>query len=1310
MKRERKNCKSVVHIALILLLVSMIVYYFPSNKAIGASADDEIELRLIFTTDIHGQLNSKDYEVGADYSKGGLGKAYTLIQQARGEVPKNNSFTFDGGDVLYDYTTEYIFNRDQEALQPIYQAMSLIGYDAITLGNHEFDYDYDYLRSQLEKSGLLSKTVVSNVVDSVTGEHPFLENMMLTKKLTTTQGKEVEVKIGVIGETFPYLSTKGQNFTGVLEVQEVVNNVKTQAKKLREQGADVIVVLAHTGFGPANPTEEDRNVAYALTKIDEVDVVFCGHEHNEFPSDDKTIAYYKLPGIDKNTSLVNGKNIVMSKDRGRSIGVVGLTISILDDELIITNRKSEVRSVSEYNVTENTKISSLYQKWEDEFNSLISNELGSVTEGKAIENFTALVEDSSAMQMLNDAKRAYALQYIHTSGTKYKNYPVIAASSYVSYGGSTYLDYVNISGDITEYDLAALQKYNGYTALYEITGAQLKEWLEWSASAYETTALKKTWTNSEMLKYMTQTNLKSLIAEEWLHDWSTVYVFDGINYEINPLVSPRYNKSGTLANNTRRVSNITYNGQEVTDDMVLVLAVQKLAKTAVANDGVQNQPIYKGYVRTQDILTAYINEVSKLGSYFPVIDYNWKLTLPARYEFIISTSSLADEIVKSASWYKKYLGTFEDYNYYVGQLSSDKKETPPKVLATSTNKDITSDKVTVAVAASSKNEIKYLKYVQEDVDANYTFWRTAYDVKDNEFVATSNGIYTVYAEDINGNKAVSKVYVDNIYKNALAAPKVNKYTNRKTALTGTADPGSTIVVEIGKDEYETVVNLDGTFSVSLPAQKSGDVIYAYAKNLTLGTISSKVNITVSRTGPNSPTVYNANNTTDTIYGTLNDSNVELIAIIGTNVYVGSDEALKRYQNCTDLYNETYRVIPTTITYTDSGEFVLQLPVQAVDAKVKVYTIDHIYRRSRPNTVTVLEYGPNAPIVYEVASIENGISGKATSSTGNKGLKVFAKVGSEIYSSTTDKDGYFTISFGDDRLSTGQVIYVYSKDTKNGISRMSYIQKMTVLSPEEKIENYEQAWIDDLYTNDKVIGGRYDEEGEFTLVVSDADSNQYYTVETGESGFFEINLDDPLPTGAKVYLINRIQYGEIIDIIYNEVKLKVPSTPYLKAKVDNATKSISVITDIESSIVVTIGEKVYETKEFVVDESTGEYIFKLQIEQPKANEKISIYAYNTTGKSGTLKTEVIQVIPEVSSVLTVDTNSKVIKGTMNAIGKTKVYAQIGDTIYEGKVSKKGNISIKIPTQKKGTKINIWGENEVGKSIVVKVKVKKATTQK
>ena len=86
--------------------------------------------------------------------------------------------------------------------------MKYVGYDAITLGNHEFDYGYDYILNQLDGSGLRDITIVSNVTDARTGEYPFLENMLITRKLKTRTGKEVEVKIGIIGQTSQPLLVK----------------------------------------------------------------------------------------------------------------------------------------------------------------------------------------------------------------------------------------------------------------------------------------------------------------------------------------------------------------------------------------------------------------------------------------------------------------------------------------------------------------------------------------------------------------------------------------------------------------------------------------------------------------------------------------------------------------------------------------------------------------------------------------------------------------------------------------------------------------------------------------------------------------------------------------------------------------------------------------------------------------------------------------------------------------------------------------------------------------------------------------------
>ena len=224
-----------------------------------SAADDTAKLRMIFTSDLHGQLTTEDYETGKVYTTGGLSRTATLIKKAKAEVNAKNSLLFDLGDVLFDYTTDYIYDVNSSAQQPMYTAMAKMGYDAITLGNHEFDYTLDYIQKQLSSTGMSGKVVLSNVTNVNTGAHIWAENKIITKKLVTESGKTISVKVGLIGETVPTLAKKRTNYTGVLNGEDIVKNVKKEVPILQKKGADIIVVLAHSGIGEQKPAELDAN-------------------------------------------------------------------------------------------------------------------------------------------------------------------------------------------------------------------------------------------------------------------------------------------------------------------------------------------------------------------------------------------------------------------------------------------------------------------------------------------------------------------------------------------------------------------------------------------------------------------------------------------------------------------------------------------------------------------------------------------------------------------------------------------------------------------------------------------------------------------------------------------------------------------------------------------------------------------------------------------------------------------------------------------------------------------------------------------
>ena len=69
------------------------------SVAAAGKETETIDLRIIGTTDLHGQLNGNDYEQGVDYNNGGLARVFDLIKKTKAELPEGNTITLDAGDV-----------------------------------------------------------------------------------------------------------------------------------------------------------------------------------------------------------------------------------------------------------------------------------------------------------------------------------------------------------------------------------------------------------------------------------------------------------------------------------------------------------------------------------------------------------------------------------------------------------------------------------------------------------------------------------------------------------------------------------------------------------------------------------------------------------------------------------------------------------------------------------------------------------------------------------------------------------------------------------------------------------------------------------------------------------------------------------------------------------------------------------------------------------------------------------------------------------------------------------------------------------
>ena len=531
--RKKQHAVMALMLAVLLAFMSCPQTAAAAPKKNKAEEPEKATLRIISTTDLHGQVSTMHYDT-ASKKPGSLAQAYTLIKEARQEVGTRNTMTVDTGDSVYGYAADYIKEQSEDAVQPIYKAMALVNYDVITLGNHDFDYGYPYIDKQLELSGLKNKCVLSNILLADSGETAWNEKKLIYKQLKTNKNESVNVGIGIVGVTVPAMSTYSNCKEDLISLP-IVETVKKQAAALKAQGADLVIAVAHSSFGSANPDKESDNAVYALTKLKDVDAVVAGHGHKNYPSSDSASAtYYRLPNVDKQTGLMNGKAVTMIKDHGAGIGLIDLELLVDDNgEISVANSAAQLRMV-----TKNTPSSPVILESQapeiDVVDQSLADVIGVLNTNEKINSYFALLEDNYAIQLANEAKIQYGLSYTGGAGkSMYADRPVVGMTKYTLSGSQSAEDHISLNGTITMKDILNMQQDNhNNNIVYWVSGAQLRELIEWSASIYSMSGGTIT-SDAVLQRLLDERGAASIAAADWREGWSAFDVFVGGDYKID---------------------------------------------------------------------------------------------------------------------------------------------------------------------------------------------------------------------------------------------------------------------------------------------------------------------------------------------------------------------------------------------------------------------------------------------------------------------------------------------------------------------------------------------------------------------------------------------------------------------------------------------------------------------------------------------------------------------------------------------------------------------------------------------------------
>ncbi|MGQ9807249.1 MAG: bifunctional metallophosphatase/5'-nucleotidase [Armatimonadota bacterium] len=407
------------------VVVATLSFFWPP-----AGAAETVTLTILHTTDLHGYVRSHRTDDGQEM--GGLDRIGTLIRRERRTDPE--AILLDNGDTIQGNSMAFMFKG-----RHIIEGMNALNYDAMTAGNHEFNFGPRVIERMRQASRF--PWLSANVVRASGGEPVFEPFVILERK---------GVRVGVLGLTVSDVPNWEQpSYIEGLEFVDIIAAAREWVPRVRPL-CDVLVLLAHTG---AERRENERYPSAAAAGADiarecpGVDVIICGHRH-----------------VPVESLEAGGAVLTAAGKWGSHLGKVTLEVEKSPDGVRVVSRKAQLIPVTA-DVPQDAVLEKVVAPFEQRWKKWAEEVIGETA--VPLDFRRAQQEETAAVNLIHDAMK-WATGADVTLHVAFNNSTVIPA------------------GPVTNQDVAEMYEYDNALWVLTLTGRQLKDYLEDGIAGYGT--------------------------------------------------------------------------------------------------------------------------------------------------------------------------------------------------------------------------------------------------------------------------------------------------------------------------------------------------------------------------------------------------------------------------------------------------------------------------------------------------------------------------------------------------------------------------------------------------------------------------------------------------------------------------------------------------------------------------------------------------------------------------------------------------------------------------------------------------------